>query len=66
MNPPFLTADQSFFMGKCQSCRHAWEEKGYMSHSVWLVCHECEAAEPMTVKPHHTCPMYEYEPGSLG
>lgn len=66
MDSRIVQTEKDFFVGKCQSCRHAWEEKGHMSDSLWLVCHECEAAVPRAVKPNHTCPCYEYEPGSLG
>lgn len=59
--------DTSGFVGRCQSCRHSGEQYGHMSSQRWLMCYEgVEVAEPMPVKPHHSCPLYEYEPGALG
>lgn len=63
MNPPFLTADESFFLGKCQSCRHS-EEAGH-KRAVFLFC-RFEPAAPEVTRPQWKCTRYEYEPGSLG
>jgi len=30
-----------------------------MSESIWLVCEECAAAEPMPVRPDSSCPAFE-------
>jgi len=43
----------------CGSCRWAVERKGHMSESIWLVCEECAAAEPMPVRPDSSCPAFE-------
>lgn len=59
-DPRIFPAEVSYFVGKCQSCRHS--EQGSMT--LLLFCKASGIAEP--TKPHWQCGRYEYEPGSLG
>lgn len=63
MPSPFLSAEDSFYVGKCRSCRHSvcldWSDAA-------MGCALHGDGEPSMVHLHWTCERYEYEPGSLG
>lgn len=63
MPSPFISADDSFYMGKCRSCRYSvaldWSDAA-------LGCALHGDAEPSMVHLNWSCREYEYDPGSLG
>lgn len=60
----FLGADDSFYVGKCYSCRNSigldWSDAfiGCTAHA--------KQDEPAMVHLNWSCEKYEYDPGSLG
>lgn len=58
-----VLGDAAYFVGKCQSCRHAGQE-AQRGGRLWLICRNDGAGQ--VTKPNWQCGAYEYEPGSLG
>jgi hypothetical protein len=57
-----MLGEESYFVGKCQSCRHAGQEQE-RGGRLRLICHQ-DGVGTIT-KPNWQCGAYEYEPGSL-